>query len=110
MILLSKAMDVERDHLIHRKRSPFPYEGKDLTRLKISENYNVERDTSDFGMFRASAKEVLQFAASEALPHGCVLDRERHAHFGERLSPSPCRGRGTALAGNEVIPLDVTCF
>ena len=32
VILLSKAMDVVRDHLIHRKRSPFPYEGKDLTR------------------------------------------------------------------------------
>ena len=30
MILLSKTMDVGRDHLIHRKRSPFPYEGKDL--------------------------------------------------------------------------------
>ena len=43
VILLSKAMNVGRDHLIHRKRSPFPYEGKDLTRLKISENYNVER-------------------------------------------------------------------
>ena len=30
VILLSKAMKVGRDHLIHRKRSPFPYEGKDL--------------------------------------------------------------------------------
>ena len=28
VILLSKAMAVGRDHLIHRKRSPFPYEGK----------------------------------------------------------------------------------
>ena len=35
VILLSKAMDVGRDHLIHRKRSPFPYEGKDLTPPKI---------------------------------------------------------------------------
>ena len=35
VILLSKAMDVGRDHLIHRKRSPFPYEGKDLTRSKL---------------------------------------------------------------------------
>ena len=38
VILLSKAMDVGRDHLIHRKRSPFPYEGKDLTRW---ENWRV---------------------------------------------------------------------
>ena len=34
VILLSKALDVGRDHLIHRKRSPFPYEGKDLRRLR----------------------------------------------------------------------------
>ena len=34
VILLSKAVDVERDHLIHRKRSPFPYEGKDLMRSR----------------------------------------------------------------------------
>ena len=35
VIALSKTVDVGRDHLIHRKRSPFPYEGKDLTRLKL---------------------------------------------------------------------------
>ena len=35
VILLSKSMDVERDHLIHRKRSPFPYEGKALMRRKV---------------------------------------------------------------------------
>ena len=34
VILLPKAMDVGRDHLIHRKRSPFPYEGKALTPSK----------------------------------------------------------------------------
>ena len=27
----SEAPDCRRDHLIHRKRSPFPYEGKDLS-------------------------------------------------------------------------------
>ena len=43
VILLSKALDVGRDHLIHRKRSPFPYEGKDLTRPKVSLTSNVER-------------------------------------------------------------------
>ena len=32
VILLSKAMVIGRDHLIHRKRSPFPYEGRPLTR------------------------------------------------------------------------------
>ena len=34
VIVLSKTVDVGRDHLIHRKRSPFPYEGKDLRRLR----------------------------------------------------------------------------
>ena len=43
MILLSKAKDVGRDHLIHRKRSPFPYEGKALTRLKVGVIANVEQ-------------------------------------------------------------------
>ena len=35
VIVLSKTVDVGRDHLIHRKRSPFPYEGKDLMRRKV---------------------------------------------------------------------------
>ena len=48
MILLSKAVDVERDHLIHRKRSPFPYEGKALTRRKVGVTANVGRDTLHF--------------------------------------------------------------
>ena len=46
MILLSKAVDVERDHLIHRKRSPFPYEGKALTRLNMGETFPIGHDTS----------------------------------------------------------------
>ena len=35
MILLSQAIDIGRDHLIPRKRAPFPYEGKALTQLKL---------------------------------------------------------------------------
>ena len=41
MSALSKTYNVGRDHLIHRKRSPFPYEGKDLTRRKVGETYNA---------------------------------------------------------------------
>ena len=37
VIVLSKTYEVGRDHLIHRKRSPFPYEGKALTRSKVGE-------------------------------------------------------------------------
>ena len=43
MIVLSKSVTVVRDHLIHRKRSPFPYEGKALTRLKVGVTANVGR-------------------------------------------------------------------
>ena len=35
VIVLSKTIDIGRDHLIHRKRSPFPYEGKALTPDKV---------------------------------------------------------------------------
>ena len=43
VIVLSKTSNVERDHLIHRKRSPFPYEGKDLTRRSGSECSSLKR-------------------------------------------------------------------
>ena len=42
-IVLSKTCDVGRDHLIHRKRSPFPYEGKALMRRKGSETSTLRR-------------------------------------------------------------------
>ena len=45
VILLSKALDVGRDHLIHRKRSLFPYEGKDLTPPKLGETSSAGRDS-----------------------------------------------------------------
>ena len=48
VIVLSKTYEVGRDHLIHRKRSPFPYEGKALTRSKLGKPPNVERDPSHF--------------------------------------------------------------
>ena len=48
VIPLSGTMDVGRDHLIHRKRSPFPYEGKALTRRKVGETFPAERYTSPF--------------------------------------------------------------
>ena len=44
VILLSKTMDVGRDHLIHRKRSPFPYEWKDLTRSNEGGTSPVKRN------------------------------------------------------------------
>ena len=82
MIALSKTVDVGRDHLIHRKRSPFPYEGKALTRLNMGETFPIGRDTSRPVRFsrigeKRSAKgsNTSIIAASAALPHGCELDR-----------------------------------
>ena len=46
VIVLPKTCNVGRDHLIHRKRSPFPYEGKDLTPLKVGVTSPVGRDAS----------------------------------------------------------------
>ena len=41
----SVSPDCRRDHLIHRKRSPFPYEGKDLTLEKAGKSPRIGRDT-----------------------------------------------------------------
>ena len=65
VFVLSKAVTVGRDHLIHRKRSPFPYEGKALTPGKVGETLPVDHGKS-------------HIAASEALPR-CPAGR----------SPSP---------------------
>ena len=65
-------MDVGRDHLIHRKRSPFPYEGKALTPPKMGETANVGRT------FSRSAK------GSESAGH--LIHRKR--------SPFPSIGEG----------------
>ena len=61
VIALSKTVDVVRDHLIHRKRSPFPYEGKALTPLIL-------------GRVCECRAGHCQIAASEALPRrSCAL-------------------------------------
>ena len=79
MILLSKTMDVGRDHLIHRKRSPFPYEGKALIRRKVDETSSVKRHTSNSGE-RSIA----------ALP-----DRGRMRTFAQPGGAKPIAARGT---------------
>ena len=43
VIVLSETIDIGRDHLIHRKRSPFPYEGKALTPLRMGLTANIGR-------------------------------------------------------------------
>ena len=69
------------------ERSPFPYEGKALTRPNLVATANVGRGTSDSG-----ERSVAD-----------TLDRGRMLHFTGALSPSPGRGRGTALAVDEVM-------
>ena len=80
VILLSKTMDVGRDHLIHRKRSPFPYEGKDLMPDKVGETANVGRDT--FNLRRAE--------------HCRVAGRSKTCPNLSGVKSFPSRGRGTA--------------
>ena len=43
VIALPKAAAVGRDHLIHRNRSPFPYEGKALMPGKVGVSYTAGR-------------------------------------------------------------------
>ena len=69
-------MDVEQDHLIHRKRSPFPYEGKDLMRSNVRQDF----------MSRAL---LFHIPASETLP-----DRERVLLFPSAGGAKPIAGRG----------------
>ena len=85
VILLSKAMDVGRDHLIHRKRSPFPYEGKALMRLELGRDCECPARHFPFpaafyfGVFAPRRGAGLQVTSSTA----------------ER-SPFPSRGRTIA--------------
>ena len=65
VIALSKTVAVGRDHLIHRKRSPFPYEGKDLTPLKLGVFANVGRFTSR-SVLRTPPEKHQQKTASSA--------------------------------------------
>ena len=69
VIALSKAMDVGRDHLIHRKRSPFPYEGKALTPLKVGEYSDSERYNSHFQTYsRIGAERSAKGSGSDVHP------------------------------------------
>ena len=73
--------------LIHRKRSPFPYEGKALAHLSGSETNPVEWDT-------------FLVPASEALPR-CSTAGERslsRAPAGRSPSPAGWGGGGTPSA------------
>ena len=65
-------------------RSPFPYEGKALTPLKLGRGWPVGRDT--FKLRRA-----------KRCHNGDV-----HSPSRSGLRPSPCRRRGTAVAVDEV--------
>ena len=77
VIVLSKALYIGRDHLIHRKRSPFPYEGKALTPPKVGTTYNVERNP-------------LIAATLRSPKYGSVVpDNANQAHIKPCYCPSP---------------------
>ena len=79
---LSGAVDVGRDHLIHRKRSPFPYEGKALTRLNMGETFPIGRDTSRPVRFSRIGEKRFAWGAGSQVTSSTA----------ER-SPFPSRGR-----------------
>ena len=56
-------MDVGRDHLIHRKRSPFPYEGKALTRREVSRCFFIGRTASRFAKGSGAADHLIHRGA-----------------------------------------------
>ena len=95
MIALSKTVDVGRDHLIHRKRSPFPYEGKALTRRKVGETYNAGQrgNASLAGYSKCRAR---QCKSRLNLDRAIVLPLEgkgdRSAVDEVNISPAPLRG------------------
>ena len=97
MILLSKAMDVGRDHLIHRKRSPFPYEGKDLMLRKVGETSNARRNRAARQRFARRDWEVSRptFAVSPKFRQRIVLPLEgkgdRSAVDEVTCGPAPLR-------------------
>ena len=79
----SENPDCRRDHLIHRKRSPFPYEGKALTPVNVGVTCNVGRDTARHYFARRKV-EVLRSIRKASPP------------FESTFLSFPLRGRGTA--------------
>ena len=90
LIVLSKTVYVEWDHLIHRKRSPFPYEGKALTPLKLGRGFP----------YRA---RHFHLAASEALPRSRRGEAHRRRGGGlEGFTPPHNLRRGQRLPTDSV--------
>ena len=104
MILLSKAIDVERDHLIHRKRSPFPYEGKDLMRRKVGETSSIVRNTSNSGERSIAALPDRGRMRTFAQPGGAKPIAARDTSAGRLVGR--CR-RGSAVSGTPPTELPV---
>ena len=76
------------------ERSPFPSRGRTICRLQWGLTLDVGRDTSE----NRRAKRCRVAGHWKTCPHSRVL------------SPSPRRGRGTAVAVDEVIPPAVRVF
>ena len=95
-IVLSKKEYVGRDHLIHRKRSPFPYEGKALTPLKLGLVASVGRGTSR--VLRAKRCRGAELRANAPLRSSRRGEAHRHPESGCR-PPCGVGWRGSAVSG-----------
>ena len=63
---MGSSVEGERNHLIHRKRSPFPYKGKDLSAPKMSVSFH-NRALSG-GNASLAAKCNTSFADARTIP------------------------------------------
>ena len=107
MIVLSKSDDDGRDHLIHRKRSPFPYEGKALPRLKVGVIANVEQLRLSQTSSTANAVPLLlqgEGLSARLLRRACRYRAPKRPTFAvtptfTRANTFPYEGKGDRVSG-----------
>ena len=108
VILLSKAMNVGRDHLIHRKRSPFPYEGKDLTRLKVGETVRSGATLRTFSGFSLQLTALREGDRVSFSPHPPL--RGPPSPRGEGLNALDIRKPAPMMLSGLWSPVSLTTF
>ena len=101
----SENPNCRRDHLIHRKRSPFPYEGKALTPVKLGVTCDVGRGTSHARRAKrcrgpGGAKPIAGVGVGwRGSPLRTDSRRGQRLPTDIRLSPAPARQRRAQVCG-----------
>ena len=100
VIALSKSVDVGRDHLIHRKRSPFPYEGKALTRLKLRHDFPGPAKQFPNSRRAKRCRAARRGEAHRRHGNGCRLSRGSVGWVGGVYPSTPLPARTAASGGH----------